>query len=261
MEVAEPQPGPSPAAGPQTGAEEIDMSLDDIIKRHRKEQTDAKAAGDGRRQQTKSRNLAYGFGRPRFRAWMQRNLQASVQVATADLSLLFQGNKSEDAFTKSSSGQPEARRRPPSGPRRFRAAAAGTSTPGRRPFALNRGPGFQQKQMQQRFSKAYFQRGLETSRCLGRWQVKPSPGAVLTVSVANPQASQTSAPGAKRPFLRNQRPPPRITKPQPKGVMLRFNFRAMANQTSLTLDERFSGLRNKRRFAAARSARRTVTMP
>lgn len=36
--------------------------------------------------------------------------------------------------------------------------------------------------------------------------------------------------GAKRPFLRNQRPPPRITKPQPKGVMLRFNFRAMANQ-------------------------------
>lgn len=27
MEVAEPQPGPSPAAGPQPGAEEIDMSL------------------------------------------------------------------------------------------------------------------------------------------------------------------------------------------------------------------------------------------
>lgn len=91
--------------------------------------------------------------------------------------------------------------------------------------------------------------------------MKPSPGAVLTVSVANPQASQTNTPGAKRPFLRSQRPPPRITKPQPKGVMLRFNFRAMANQTSLTLDERFSGLRNKRRFAAARSARRTVTMP
>ncbi|OXB55759.1 hypothetical protein ASZ78_009840 [Callipepla squamata] len=294
MEVAEPQPGPSPAAGPQTGAEEIDMSLDDIIKRHRKEQTDAKATGDGRRQQTKSRNLAYGFGRPRFRAWMQRNLQGPNRFrrgfgqqqnnrrqfrnalpgprrrAAAALSGVSplnrpasaqEGNKSEDAFTKSSSGQPEAQRRPPSGPRRFRAAAAGPSTPGRRPFTLNRGPGFQQKQMQQRFSKAYFQRGLETSRCLGRWQVKPSPGAVLTVSVANPQASQTNAPGAKRPFLRNQRPPPRITKPQPKGVMLRFNFRAMANQTSLTLDERFSGLRNKRRFAAARSARRTVTMP
>ncbi|XP_010221034.1 PREDICTED: UAP56-interacting factor-like, partial [Tinamus guttatus] len=92
---------------------------------------------------------------------------------------------------------------------------------------------------------------------LRRWQVKPSPGAVLTVSVANPQASQASAPGAKRPFPRS----PRLPKPQPKGVMLRFNFRAMANQTSLTLDERFSGLRNKRRFAAARSAGRTVTMP
>lgn len=53
----------------------VAVILDDIIKRHRKEQTDAKAAGDGRRQQTKNRNLAYGFGRPRFRAWMQRNLQ------------------------------------------------------------------------------------------------------------------------------------------------------------------------------------------
>ncbi|XP_031450049.1 UAP56-interacting factor-like isoform X3 [Phasianus colchicus] len=148
-----------------------------------------------------------------------------------------EGNKSEDAFPKSSSGQPEARRRPPPGPRRFRAAAASTSAPGRsRPFLLNRGPGFQQKRMQQRFSKAYIQRGQMDANAEGkpprmrRWQVKPSPGAVLTVSVANPQASQTNTPGAKRPFLRSQRPPPRITKPQPKGVMLRFNFRAMANQ-------------------------------
>lgn len=53
------------------------FDLDDIIKRHRKEQTDAKAAGDRRRQQIKNRNSAYGFGRPRFRAWMQRNLQGT----------------------------------------------------------------------------------------------------------------------------------------------------------------------------------------
>lgn len=91
--------------------------------------------------------------------------------------------------------------------------------------------------------------------------MKPSPGAILTVSVVNPQAGQTSSPGSKRPFLRSQRPPARVAKPQPKGVLLRFNFRAMGNQTSLTLDERFSGLRNKRRFTAARSAGRTVTMP
>uniref|UniRef100_A0A8B9TU05 Forty-two-three domain-containing protein 1 n=1 Tax=Anas platyrhynchos TaxID=8839 RepID=A0A8B9TU05_ANAPL len=303
MEAAGPQPGPSPspAAGPQPGAEEIDMSLDDIIKRHRKEQTDAKAAGERRRQQIKNRNSAYGFGRPRFRAWMQRNLQGPNRFrrgfgqqqynrrqfrntgpgprrrAAAALNGVSplnrqasaqEGNKTEDGFAKSSSsGQLEAQRRPPLGPKRFRAAAASTHAPGRsRPFLLNRGPGFQQKRMMQRFSKANFQRGIDANAegklpRMRRWQVKPSPGAVLTVSVANPQAGQANVPGSKRPFLRSQRPPPRAAKPQPKGVTLRFNFRAMANQTSLTLDERFSGLRNKRRFTAARSAGRTVTMP
>ncbi|KAK4810247.1 hypothetical protein QYF61_013062 [Mycteria americana] len=278
MEAAGPQPGPGPAPGPQPGAEEIDMSLDDIIKRHRKEQTDASTAGDRRRQQVKNRNSAYGYGRPRFRTWMQRNLQGPNRFrrgfgqqqynrrqfrntvpgprrrAAATLNGVSplnrqasaqEGNKNNDAFTKSSSsGQPEGRRRPPPGPKRFRAAAASTHAPGRsRPFLLNRGPAFQQKRMQQqRFSKASFQRGQMDANGEG----KPP---------------RMRRPGSKRPFLRSQRPPPRAAKPQPKGVLLRFNFRAMANQTSLTLDERFSGLRNKRRFTAARSAGRTVTMP
>lgn len=57
----------------------------------------------------------------------------AARVATAELSLLFQGNKNNDAFAKkSSSGQPEGRRRPPPGPKRFRAAAASTHAPGRR---------------------------------------------------------------------------------------------------------------------------------
>ncbi|XP_055674205.1 collagen alpha-1(I) chain-like isoform X4 [Falco peregrinus] len=269
MEAAGPQPGPGPAEGPQAGAEEIDMSLDDIIKRHRKEQTDASAAGDTRRQQVKNRNSAYGYGRPRFRAWMQRNLQGPNRFrrgfgqqqynrrqfrntvpgprrrAAAALNgvsplnrqaLAQEGSKNSEAFTKSnSSGQPDGRRRPPPGPKRFRAAPSSNNAPGRRPFRLNRGPAFQQKRMQQRFSKANFQRGMDANgegkpRRMRRWQVKPSPGAVLTVSVANPQAGQTGVPGSKRPFLRSQRPPPRAAKPQPKGVLLRFNFRAMANQ-------------------------------
>ncbi|XP_005500532.2 UAP56-interacting factor isoform X1 [Columba livia] len=302
MEVAGPQPGPGPAAEPQPGAEEIDMSLDDIIKRHRKEQTDASTTGDNQRQQAKNRNSAYRYGRPRFRAWMQRNLQGPNRFrrgfgqqqynrrqfrntvpgprrrAAAALNgvsplnrqtSVQEGNKNNDAFAKSSSnGQLEGRRWPPPGPKRFRAAAASTSAPVKsRPFLLKRGPAFQQKQTQQRFSKANFQRGQMDANREGkpprrrRWQVKPSPGAVLTVSVANPQAGQTGTPRSKRPFLRRQRPPLHTAKPQPKGVPLRFNFRAMANQTSLTLDERFSGLRNKRRFTAARSTGRRVTMP
>ncbi|KAM6323123.1 leucine zipper protein 4 [Podargus strigoides] len=303
MEAAGPQPGPGPTAGPQPRAEEIDMSLDDIIKRHRKEQTDASATGDRQRRQLRNRNSGYGYGRPRFRAWMQRNLQGPNRFrrgfgqqqhnrrqfrnagpgprrrAAAALNGVSplnrqasarEGNEDNDAFAKSSggSGQPEGRRRPPPGPRRFRAAAGSTHAPGRsRPFLLNRGPAFQQRRMQQRFSKANIQSGQMDANGAGkparmrRWQGKPSPGAVLTVSVANPQAGQSGTPGSKRPFLRSPRPPPRAARPQPKGVLLRFNFRAMANQTSLTLDERFSGLRNKRRFAAARSAGRTVTMP
>ncbi|XP_053846403.1 UAP56-interacting factor-like isoform X3 [Vidua macroura] len=292
--------GPQPAAGPQPGAEEIDMSLDDIIKRHRKEQTDASAVGDSRRQQVKSRSSASGYGRPRYRAWKQRNLQGPnrfrrgfgqqqfnrrqfrnalpgrkrrAAAAFDGVSPLNrqasaqEGTKKNHAFAKSCSGQQEEQPQPSPGTKRFRADTASICAPGRsRPFLLNRGLALQQKRVQQWFSKARFQRGMDSQGegkrpRMRRWQVKPSPGAILTVSVVNPQAGQRSLPGSKRPFLRSQRPPARVAKPQPKGVLLRFNFRAMANQTSLTLDERFSSLRNKRRFTAARSAGRMVTMP
>ncbi|XP_058279221.1 UAP56-interacting factor-like isoform X3 [Hirundo rustica] len=269
MEAAGPQPAPGPAAGPQPGAEEIDMSLDDIIKRHRKEQTDASAAGNSSRQQVKSRSSASGYGRPQYRAWKQRNLQGPNRLrrgfgqqqfsrrqfrnplpgrkrrAAAAFNgvsplnrqaLPQEGNKKSNAFAKSSGGQEEEQPQPSPGPKRFRADAASIRAPGRsRPFLLNRGPGFQQKRVQPWFSKARFQRGMD-SRGEGkpprmrRWQVKPIPGAILTVSVVNPQAGQTSSPGSKRPFLQSQRAPARVAKPQPKGVLLRFNFRAMANQ-------------------------------
>ncbi|XP_054025655.1 uncharacterized protein LOC104303633 isoform X3 [Dryobates pubescens] len=258
MEAAGPQATALPAGEPQAGAEEIDMSLDDIIKRHRNEQPDASTAGDGQRQAVKSRNSAYGYGRPRFRAWTQRSPQGpkgfrrgfgqqqfsgrqfrnavprprrKAAAAFSGVSPLNRQDRNNDAFAKSSSGgQPEGRRRPPPGPKRFGAAAASTQASGRR------GPGFQQKRMQQRFNKANFQRGQMDANGqakpvrLRRWKVKPSPAAVLTVSVANPQAGQSGTPGYQRPFLRSQRPPPRLAKPQPKGVLLRFNFRAMANQ-------------------------------
>ncbi|XP_050166651.1 UAP56-interacting factor-like isoform X2 [Myiozetetes cayanensis] len=269
MEAAGPLPAPGPAAGPQPGAEEIDMSLDDIIKRHRKEQTDSSTSGDSRSQQVKNRSSAFGYGRPRYGTWKQRNLQGPnrfrrgfgqqqynkrqfrnilpgrkrrAAAAFSGVSPLNrqasaqEGNKNSSAFAKSSSGQQEEQPQTSPGPKRFRADAASTHTPGKRPFRLNRGPAFQQKRAQQWFSRARFQRGQMDAQGQGkpprmrRWQVKPSPGAILTVSVVNPQAGQSSGPGSKRPFLRSQRPPARVTKPQPKGVMLRFNFRAMANQ-------------------------------
>ncbi|XP_013926339.1 PREDICTED: UAP56-interacting factor-like [Thamnophis sirtalis] len=94
-----------------------------------------------------------------------------------------------------------------------------------------------------------------------RWRTQPSSGAVLTVSVSNRQAGHPQGPGQKRPFPRrrnNQAPQLRW---RPRGVMLRFNFRAMANQTSVTLNERFSGLWHKRRFSTECNAGRMVTLP
>nr|XP_021403149.1 UAP56-interacting factor isoform X4 [Lonchura striata domestica] len=260
METAGPQPtaGPPPAVGPQPGAEEIDMSLDDIIKRHRKEQIDASALGDSRRQQVKNRSSASGYGWPQYRPWKQRNLQGPNHFRRGFGQQQFNrrqfrnalpgrkrraaaafdgGTKKNNTFAKSSSGQQEEQPQPSPGTKRFRADAASICTPERsRPFLLNRGLAFQQKRVQQWLSKARFQRGQMDSQGEGkpprtrRWQVKPSPGAILTVSVVNPQAGQPSPPGSKRPFQRSWRPPARVAKPQPKGVLLRFNFHAMANQ-------------------------------
>ncbi|TFK15272.1 cullin-4B [Platysternon megacephalum] len=294
MEPAGPEPGAG--AGPERGAEEIDMSLDDIIKRHRKGQTGAKLVGDKRRQQVKNRNSAYGNGRPRFRTWMQRNLQGPNRFRSGfgqqqynrrqfrsamagprrrvaatlngvsplnQQALAQEGNQHDEVLTKrSDSGQPEAQRRLPQRPKRFRTAGVPGQAPARRPFVLNRRPAFQQRQPKVSFTRGQTEPPTEGKRpWMRRWQLQPSSGAVLTISVCNPQASHTNMPGGKRPFLRGRRPPPRTAKPQPRGVPLRFNFRAMANQTSLTLDERFSGLRNKRRFMAARNSGRTVMLP
>ncbi|XP_075797304.1 uncharacterized protein LOC106732484 isoform X5 [Pelodiscus sinensis] len=222
MEPAGPEPGPD--AGPA----EIDLSLDDIIKRQRKGQRDAKLAGATPWQQAKNRSPAYGNGWPRFRTWMQRNLQGpnrfrrgfgqqqynrrqfrsamagprrrAVAVLNGASPLNRQtspqeGNRDDEALTKSSdSRQPAAQGWLPQRPKRFRTAGA---------------------------------HGQATT---GRWQLQPRSGAVLTVSVSNPQAGPARPPGGTRPFLRGRRPPAGTARPQPRGVPLRFNFRATANQ-------------------------------
>ncbi|XP_075797305.1 uncharacterized protein LOC106732484 isoform X6 [Pelodiscus sinensis] len=188
MEPAGPEPGPD--AGPA----EIDLSLDDIIKRQRKGQRDAKLAGATPWQQAKNRSPAYGNGWPRFRTWMQRNLQGpnrfrrgfgqqqynrrqfrsamagprrrAVAVLNGASPLNRQtspqeGNRDDEALTKSSdSRQPAAQGWLPQRPKRFRTAGAhGQATTGR-PFALRRRAAFPQNQAQQRPSYVGFTRGV-----------------------------------------------------------------------------------------------------
>nr|XP_042707142.1 uncharacterized protein LOC101950036 isoform X5 [Chrysemys picta bellii] len=205
------------------------IQLYDIIKRHRKGQTSAKLVGDKRRQQVKNRNSAYGNGRPGFRTWMQRNRQgpnrfrrgfgqqqynrrpfrsamagprrrvAATLNGASPLNrqaLAQEGIQHDEVLTKSSdSGQPEAQRRLPQRPKRFRTAGVPGQAPARRPFMLNRRPAFQQRQPQVSFTRGQTEPPTEGKRpWMRRWQLQPSAGAVLTISVCNPQASHTNIP-------------------------------------------------------------------
>ncbi|XP_066496169.1 UAP56-interacting factor-like isoform X2 [Tiliqua scincoides] len=288
-------------SGPAPGAavEELDLSLDDIIKRNRKGQADAKTRVNRWRQPFKNRSPPYSNGRPRFWSRAPRNLQGPNRfrggfrkqpryqkqfwkgaagprrrtavwpngVSPLNRPASAQQNTQVEAM---STGSPDGtaadgaaadlQQGPPGRVKQFKIARA--SLLAQRPFRLNRRPAFLQRQ-----SRFNFRRGQTESDAEGKpsrmrkWQQQPSSGAVLTISVANPQASQTNMLGAKRPFLRGRSTPPKMTRRQPKGVPLRFNFRAIANQTNLTLHERFSGLRNKWRFSALRNTDRMVTLP
>ncbi|XP_069603011.1 UAP56-interacting factor-like [Ranitomeya imitator] len=97
----------------------------------------------------------------------------------------------------------------------------------------------------------------------GRWQNNDGFGSTLTVSVPNPKAGfipQPKKPAMKQPGGRFRKTGAQPTDPPPKGVPLRFNFRAMANHTNVTLNDRFSSLKIKGRYAPARRGGRTVML-
>ncbi|XP_069799381.1 UAP56-interacting factor-like isoform X2 [Dendropsophus ebraccatus] len=96
-----------------------------------------------------------------------------------------------------------------------------------------------------------------------RWQNSDGFGSTLTVSVPNPKAGfvpQSKKTAMKRPGGRFRKTGVQPTDPPPKGVPLRFNFRAMANRTNVTLNERFSTLKIKGQYTPARRGGRTVML-
>nr|XP_008117835.1 PREDICTED: UAP56-interacting factor [Anolis carolinensis] len=278
----EPQPKPE-----STGSEIIDLSLDDIIKRNKKGQGNPK--GNRWRQPLKNRTPSYSNGRPRFRRWIPGNLQGPNRfrggfrkqqffrkpawkgvangMSPLNRTLSAQQGKEDEASMAtdggSNGGAAVAPQRPlPIRAQRFRNARALPLHQSNRPFWKNPGPPFFRRQPRFSFGQMQTQPRAEGKPPrIRRWQVRPNSGAVLTVSVSNPQASQVNVPGGKRPFRRERGTAAKVALHQPKGVPLRFNFRAMANQTSLMLNERFSGLRGKRPFHTTRRTNRMVTLP
>ncbi|XP_067852964.1 UAP56-interacting factor [Heptranchias perlo] len=95
------------------------------------------------------------------------------------------------------------------------------------------------------------------------WRQQSTSSSILTVSVPNPQANQQAVqrPRIQHPSLTgSKRMTTKAVRKQPKGVYLGFNFNSIANQTNVTLNDRFSSLKIRRRIAASRRGGRTVTL-
>ncbi|XP_061092221.1 UAP56-interacting factor isoform X2 [Conger conger] len=121
----------------------------------------------------------------------------------------------------------------PYGGRRFQHSEQNQAQGKTRPFTLNRT--FLPRKMNDRFGKYHKVRS---------WRTAPSTGSILTVSVPNTKS-------AAEPTAKVKQSPVTDVSPEtgaglvtePKGIPLRFNFKAVANQTGVSLNDRFTGLK------------------
>ncbi|XP_068105666.1 UAP56-interacting factor-like isoform X2 [Hyperolius riggenbachi] len=273
----------------QEGNKKIDMSLDDIIKLQKEEldprrppSTQAGQNGDvnirrGRFFKGPPRNQQ-GPGRPKLGFKQQRYPIANTRnnafgPVTRRRAAAYLSNVSPLNRPKivQNFGPGQTQKMQPM-TKKYRSSAAPLQTLSRRNNLQNRMPQRRPGQGQQRTTAISQGRTLTQQVSMNRnrrqlntrrWQNNDGLGTTLTVSVPNPKANR--APQADRPAMR--RPAGRFGKtsahlrgPPPKGVPLRFNFRAMANHTNVTLNERFSTLKIKGQFTPARRGGRTVTL-
>ncbi|XP_035264709.1 UAP56-interacting factor [Anguilla anguilla] len=102
-----------------------------------------------------------------------------------------------------------------------------------RPYTLNRT--FLARKMNDRFGKYQKVRS---------WRKTPSSGSILTVSVPNTKTAPDPQAKVKQSAVTDMSPEAGAEAvAQPKGIPLRFNFKAVANQTGVSLNDRFTGLK------------------
>ncbi|XP_043560409.1 UAP56-interacting factor-like isoform X1 [Chiloscyllium plagiosum] len=162
------------------------------------------------------------------------------------------------------------RRRAQQAQKRFRLRRQRPQIPKRRNMFQNRGPSQQRKQQtqkQQRQAIIKINRGFpplgvgdgQKKQRTRMWRQQSSSNSILTVSVPNQQAVQKRR--IQHPTLNGRRRmTTKVVRNQPKGVYLGFNFKSIANQTNMTLNDRFSSMKICRRSAVSRRGGRTVTL-
>ncbi|KAJ8337937.1 hypothetical protein SKAU_G00369030 [Synaphobranchus kaupii] len=101
-----------------------------------------------------------------------------------------------------------------------------------RQFILNRT--FLARKMNDRFGKYQKVRS---------WGKAPSSGSVLTVSVPNTKTAPDPLVKVKQSTVTDMSSETGDEPAQPKGIPLRFNFKAVSNQTGVSLNDRFTGLK------------------
>ncbi|XP_048461328.1 UAP56-interacting factor-like isoform X1 [Rhincodon typus] len=161
------------------------------------------------------------------------------------------------------------RRRAQQAQKRFRLRRQGPQIPKRRNMFQNRGPRQQRKptQKQQRQAVIKINRGFpslgvrdgQKKQRTRMWRQQSTSSSILTVSIPNQQAVQKRR--IQHPSLNERkRMATKAVRNQPKGVYLGFNFKSIANQTNMTLNDRFSSMKICRRSAVSRRGGRTVTL-
>ncbi|XP_067903112.1 UAP56-interacting factor-like [Heterodontus francisci] len=156
--------------------------------------------------------------------------------------------------------------------KRFRPTGQGPQIPKRRIMFQNRGARQKRKQQQKqqrqttvninRWFPPMGARAGQKKQRTRMWRQQSTSSSILTVSVPNPQANQ-QAPQRRRiqhPSLNGRKNMTKAVRNQPKGVYLGFNFKSIANQTNVTLNDRFSSMKIRQCTAASRRGDRTVTL-
>ncbi|XP_041949289.1 UAP56-interacting factor [Alosa sapidissima] len=255
------EPEPMPMEEPDSrDSEKIDLSLDEIIKRNKKEQRENNKATRAKNKRLANRNNvltklnkvgqqsgAYQFQGPyrsgftgtTFRGFYRRrgfgfSRGAFRGTGISPLNRTALNDKAAGQFDQTKSAFRGAFSRPYRG--RGQALGRGRNTAqfqantngrGGRPFVLNRA-----------FPTARGRGKLERFQKVRGWNRAPSGGSLLTVSLPNSKA-------ASEPRVRSNAEGSSETGgpyPQPKGIPLHFNFKAMSNQTAVTLNDRFTTL-------------------